>query len=67
MSLRMHYNEGADLLDPSVFDVVDGHIAVPDGPGLGVDIDEGRVRAVAGAEPWHSPLRRKQDGTVAEW
>ena len=71
LSLRMHYNEGADLLDyvldPSVFDIVDGHIAVPEGPGLGVDIDEERVRAAAGGEPWRSPLWRNQDGTVAEW
>jgi galactonate dehydratase len=71
LSLRMHYNDGADLLDyvvdGSVFDVVDGHIAVPGGLGLGVEIDEERVRAAAGAEPWHSPVWRNDDGTVAEW
>ena len=72
LSLRIHYNEAADLLDyvadPSVFDIVDGHIAVPDGPGLGVEIDEERVRAAAqGARAWHSPVWRNDDGTVAEW
>jgi galactonate dehydratase len=71
MSLKMHYNETADLFDyvrdASVFDVRDGHMAVPDGPGLGVDIDEERVRAAAGAAPWHNPVWRNDDGTVAEW
>jgi L-alanine-DL-glutamate epimerase-like enolase superfamily enzyme len=71
LSLRMHYNEGADVLDyvvdGSPFDIVDGHMAVPAGPGLGVEIDEERVRAAAGAEPWHSPVWRNDDGTVAEW
>jgi galactonate dehydratase len=70
-SLNMHYNESADLLDyvrdASVFAVSDGHMAVPEGPGLGVEIDEERVRAAAGAKPWHSPVWRNQDGTVAEW
>jgi galactonate dehydratase len=70
-SLKIHYNERADLLDyvrdASVFAVRDGHMAVPDGPGLGVEIDEERVRAAAGAEPWHSPVWRNDDGTVAEW
>jgi L-alanine-DL-glutamate epimerase-like enolase superfamily enzyme len=28
-------------------DVVRGHLEVPDGPGLGVDVDEARVRAHA--------------------
>jgi galactonate dehydratase len=71
LSLRIHYNADADLLDyvvdGSVFDIVDGHMAVPAGAGLGVEIDEERVRAAAGAEPWHSPVWRNQDGTVAEW
>jgi galactonate dehydratase len=72
LSLRIHYNEAADLLDyvvdGSVFDVVHGHMAVPSRPGLGVEIDEERVRAAAeGAVPWHSPVWRNDDGTVAEW
>ena len=72
LSLRMHYNEDADLLDyvvdGSVFEVVDGHVAVPTGPGLGVEIDEERVRAAArDARMWHSPVWRNDDGTVAEW
>jgi galactonate dehydratase len=72
LSLRIHYNEDADLLDyvvePSVFDIVDGHMAVPSGPGLGVDIDEERVReAAADARMWHNPVWRNDDGTVAEW
>ncbi|MGH2949903.1 MAG: galactonate dehydratase [Solirubrobacteraceae bacterium] len=71
-SLGIHYNEAADLLDyvrdASVFDVVDGHMAVPAGPGLGVEVDEERVRAAAeGAPPWRNPVWRNADGTVAEW
>lgn len=46
----------------------DGHVDVPTGPGLGVEIDEERVRAAAGtAPPWHNPVWRNEDGTVAEW
>jgi galactonate dehydratase len=72
LSLRIHYNEDADLLDyvadPSVFDIVDGYVAVPERPGLGVEIDEERVRAAArDARAWHSPVWRNDDGTVAEW
>jgi galactonate dehydratase len=72
LSLRIHYNEDADLLDyvadASVFDIVDGHMAVPSGPGLGVEIDEERVRAAAAdARMWHNPVWRNDDGTVAEW
>jgi galactonate dehydratase len=72
LSLRIHYNEDADLLDyvvdPSVFDIADGHMAVPSGPGLGVEIDEQRVRdAAANARMWHNPVWRNDDGTVAEW
>lgn len=72
LSLRIHYNDDADLLDyvadRSVFDIVDGHMAVPAGPGLGVEIDEERVReAAAAARMWHNPVWRNDDGTVAEW
>ena len=73
MSLGIHYNTGGhDLLtyaaDPSVFDVVDGHVAIPTGPGLGVEVDEAKVRALA-AEPhrWRNPAWRSPDGGQAEW
>jgi len=73
MSLGIHHNEGGDLLDyvcdPSVFDMVDGHIAVPTGPGLGVEIDEEADRAAAARPraPWRNPVWRHTDGVVAEW
>jgi hypothetical protein len=49
MSLGIHYNtEGYDLLtyltDKSAFDMADGCVGVPTGPGLGVSIDESMVR-----------------------
>ena len=71
-SLGIHYNEGNDLLDylvdPSVFRPVDGHVAVPQGPGLGIQIDEEFVeeRAQIG-HGWKNPIWRNADGTVAEW
>lgn len=49
-------------------DVAVGHVAVPTGPGAGVEIDEERVREAAReAWMWHSPVWRNDDGTVAEW
>jgi len=71
-SLGIHYNEGADLLDylkdPKVFAYKDGFVALPDGPGLGVEVDEEKVReAAAKGHNWHNPVWRHQDGSVAEW
>ena len=70
-SLDIHYNETSDVLDyladPSVFDYEDGYVDLPDGPGLGVEIDEDHVRDVAGDVDWHNPVWRHEDGAVAEW
>jgi len=71
-SLDIHYNETSDVLDyladPSVFDYEDGHVAIPDGPGLGVEIDESHVREMAERDvDWHNPVWRHDDGSVAEW
>ena len=71
-SLGIHYNQGNDLLDylvdPSVFRPDGGHVAVPQGPGLGIQIDEDLVeeRAQIGHD-WKNPVWRNRDGTVAEW
>lgn len=71
-SLRMHYNAGGDLLDylvdPTVFDFVDGHAARPTGPGLGIEIDEQAVRRAAEiGHSWRNPMWRHADGSLAEW
>lgn len=74
-SLGIHYNEGSDLLDyladPSVFEYRDGHVSLSTGPGLGVEVDEQRVREAAarfaGERDWRNPVWRNADGTVAEW
>ncbi|HKD47221.1 MAG TPA: galactonate dehydratase [Rhizomicrobium sp.] len=73
MSLGIHYNtKEHDLLtylqDPSPFDLKEGMIAVLDRPGLGVAIDEERVRHVASApHRWRNPVWRGSDGSVREW
>lgn len=73
MSLGIHYNtDGHDLLtylaDPAMFDVRDGMVAALEGPGLGVTIDEARVRAAATTETtWRNPAWRGPDGAIREW
>jgi len=69
-SLDIHYNETSDVLDyledPSVFDYEDGHVDLPEGPGLGVEVDEDALRAAEDPD-WHNPVWRHEDGGVAEW
>ncbi len=70
-SLNIHYNETADVLeyvaDPSVFDYEDGYVDLPDGPGLGVEVDGETVADRSGSVDWHNPDWRHDDGSVAEW
>jgi len=71
-SLGIHYNQGNDLLDyiknPEVFDYADGHVKIPDGPGLGIEVNEDYVkeRAAVGHR-WRNPVWRHADGSFAEW
>lgn len=71
-SLVMHYNQGGDLLDylsdPDVLVIDEGFLRIPTGSGLGITIDEARVRAAAErSHSWRNPLWRHPDGSVAEW
>jgi galactonate dehydratase len=71
-SLGIHYNVGNDLLDyvrnRDAFAYDGGYLAVPTGPGLGVEIDEELVRERARlGHDWKNPVWRNVDGTVAEW
>lgn len=48
------------------FRLLDGHIALPTGPGLGIELDEDAVAAKLGHR-WHSPHLFHADGSVADW
>ena len=55
------------VVDRSVFDYDDGFVSVPDGPGLGVEVDEGALADASREPDWHNPVWRRADGSVAEW
>ncbi|MBT3358605.1 MAG: galactonate dehydratase [Rhodospirillales bacterium] len=71
-SLGIHYNKTNDILDyltdPGVFAYKDGFVDIPEGPGLGIEINEDYVikRAEEGHR-WRNPIWRHADGSVAEW
>ena len=72
MSLGIHYNVGHDLLsfvsDPAPLTAKDGWLPIPEGPGLGISIDEAAVReADKDRHRWRNPIWRHADGSFAEW
>ena len=71
-SLGIHYNKGFDLLDylenPEVFKVNDGYIPLLLKPGLGVDINETKLKEGQKiGHQWTNPIWRNEDGSFAEW
>ncbi|MEY4267357.1 MAG: hypothetical protein RIS90_1892 [Pseudomonadota bacterium] len=71
-SLGIHYNAGSDLLDyvanREVFAYEDGMVAIPSGPGLGIEVNEAYVRErAAQGHRWRNPVWRHRDGSFAEW
>lgn len=71
-SLGIHYNQGSDLLDylveNKVFHYEQGYVRIPEGPGLGIEINEAHVRKMAAiGHNWRNPVWRHADGSVAEW
>ena len=72
-SLGIHYNTGGNdlldyLVDPAVFAYADGHVAIPQGPGLGIEINEAAViKAAETGHRWRPPEWRHSDGSFAEW
>ncbi|MGV3502256.1 MAG: galactonate dehydratase [Adhaeribacter sp.] len=71
-SLGIHYNQGSDLLDyivdNKVFHYEQGYVRIPEGPGLGIEINEDHVRQMAAqGHNWHNPVWRHADGSIAEW
>ena len=71
-SLGIHYNASNDLLDyvhnREVFDYRDGMVAIPQAPGLGIEVNEDYVRERAAVgHRWRNPVWRHADGSFAEW
>ncbi|EQB37033.1 MULTISPECIES: galactonate dehydratase [Virgibacillus] len=71
-SLGIHYNVGSDLLDyisdKDVFKYEEGFVKIPNGPGLGIEVNESHVQKMTeDAEHWRNPVWRHQDGSIAEW
>jgi galactonate dehydratase len=73
MPLGIHYNSNeCDLFtyvkDRRLFEVADGMISALEGEGLGIEIDEDRVRRAAkDPHAWRNPVWRGPDGAVREW
>ena len=72
-SLGIHYHEGSDLLDyledPSAaFRFEAGYVHRSDAPGLGIALDEEKIREAAKTgHRWRNPVWRNEDGSVTEW
>ena len=71
-SQGIHYNQANDLThyldNPEVFAFQDGFVGIPQGPGLGIEINEEAVRAKAAeGHRWRNPIWRHADGSIAEW
>ena len=71
-SIGIHYNVGKSVLDyvtnQSDFDFVDGFVALPKKPGLGVDVNKELViEENKTPHNWKNPVWHHADGSVAEW
>jgi galactonate dehydratase len=72
MSLGIHYNVGGDLLsylkDAEAWKVTDGYVNLMSGPGLGIEIDEEKVRELSkGEKAWKNFNFVGPGGEIREW
>ncbi|WP_198403858.1 galactonate dehydratase [Aquimarina aggregata] len=71
-SLGIPYDDETQLTDylkdPDVFRLKDGCVPLPTAPGLGIEIDEDKVREAAiKGHDWKNPIWRNDDGSITEW
>jgi len=71
-SLGIHYNRGFDLLDfvknKEIFEYKNSFVEVPKRPGLGIEMDEEKVKEVAAEGlKWTNPSWKTYDGSISEW
>jgi galactonate dehydratase len=71
-SLGIHYHQQGDLGDYTLtghgLSFNEGMLMIPQGPGLGIEVDEAAViRAAQTGHRWRAPVWRHRDGSIAEW
>ena len=71
-SLDVHTNDGSGFMSylshSSIFKFEKGFVLRPNGPGLGIEINEDAVREAAqSGHRWRCPVWRNEDGCVTEW
>ena len=49
------------------FEVKEGYIAVPKGPGLGIELDDKAIKGKVYPGDWENPSLIHEDGSVADW
>ena len=61
---QVHLGEGY-LAEP--FELIDGYIRVPPGPGLGIEVDEDALADKLYDGAWENPRQQHADGAPADW
>lgn len=64
--IQEHVTLGNTLLK-NPFVIETGHIAVPNRPGLGIELDENKIIAEKYDGNWDNPRHTAEDGGFAEW
>ena len=51
-----------------MFAIHEGYVKAPQGPGLGIEVDEDKIRQIAAeTEPWQPKVFYGEDGSIREW
>ncbi len=64
--VQEHFTTGAGYLKEP-FQIIDGHIPLPQGPGLGIELDEEAIATKVYDGSWETPRLWHSDGSVADW
>ncbi|HMO55909.1 MAG TPA: galactonate dehydratase [Roseiflexaceae bacterium] len=64
--VQEHVTTGVGYLKQP-FTIIDGHIALPEGPGLGIELDEEALADKLDDGTWETPRFWHADGSVADW
>ena len=62
-----HEDLGVGILKKPFKIESDGCIRIPDGPGLGIEVDEDALKSLQFDGTWDTPHLFHEDGSVADW